>query len=66
VLTRARELVGGRAARLGAQLGLVLLLQPRLPLAKTFFADEAAWRATLPQGGKFYTKNVDSRYNEWV
>jgi hypothetical protein len=40
--------------------------QPRLPLAKTFFADEAAWRATLPQGGKFYTKKVDRRYNDWV
>ena len=30
--------------------------QLRLPLAKTFFADEAAWRASLPQGGKMLIK----------
>jgi len=40
--------------------------QPRLPLAKAFFETEAAWRASLPQGGKFYTKYVTSRYKDWV
>jgi hypothetical protein len=45
--------------------------QPRLPLAKTFFADEAAWRASLPQGGKLLTKYVKSpyvksNYNDWI
>lgn len=40
--------------------------QPRPPLAKTFFADEAAWRASLPEGGKLLTKYVTSRYNDWV
>jgi hypothetical protein len=45
--------------------------QPRLPLAKTFFADEAAWRTSLPQGGKLLTKYVKSpyvksNYNDWI
>jgi hypothetical protein len=40
--------------------------RPRLPLAKAFFETEVAWRASLPQGGNFYTKKVDSRYNDWV
>lgn len=40
--------------------------QPRLPLAKTFFENEAAWRASLLQGGKLYTKYVASRYKDWL
>ena len=40
--------------------------RPRLPLAKAFFETESAWRASLPHGGKLYTKNVNSRYNEWL
>ena len=40
--------------------------RPRLPLAKAFFETESAWRASLPQGGNFYTKKIDSRYNEWL
>ena len=31
--------------------------RPRLPLAKAFFETESAWRASLPQGGKLYTKS---------
>jgi len=31
--------------------------RPRLPLAKAFFETESAWRASLPNGGKLYTKS---------
>ena len=34
------------------------------PLIKTFFADEAAWRASLPQGGKMLIKRRGD--DDWI